>query len=45
MGKMKTTNERQLAAAHKILNKVRDGQGREIPGYLIEWALKKTGDL
>jgi hypothetical protein len=42
---MKTTNERQLAEARRILNRVRDGQGRDVAGYLIEWALRKTGDL
>lgn len=32
-----------LAYAHKVLNQARDGQ--HVEAWLIDWALRKTGDL
>jgi hypothetical protein len=40
---MKTTYPRMLQEANRILNKVKDGQDVEL--WLIQWALRMTGDL
>lgn len=37
------TAEQEKWIAHRVLREVRDGISH--PGYLVDWALRTTGDL